>query len=363
MGHTPIPWGLRPLAHTWAESLRNPCVVGGPEKRGQNQKSLRQIRGCSGFCWRGGEGRRSHIPGSVYQKWPIKSLPFTKFNFPREEFGVRPGGLGWGGWHDASSALLSEVGSAYWPRATSPCPFLEPPPSAGGGAHQPLTPECLCSPGLAHPDSPLCQRSPRKRPGGGVWHKASVSDCLPLAAPIGLSRGGGGVDPPPELFPIQASGGALGWPLPQTEGGRGSAPVRPLSTFGAGGECARSGSGAGFCGGRPPFPRNGRAGDRCWSPNEAGAGGGASAVERGLPKGLGRPWGASKGLWSSSAACGGGGRSGGRSIRGASGGEGREERGSARSSARDEGTRTQIRALSKKDCGSQPNSLRKGPTP
>ena len=23
--------------------------------------------------------------------------------------------------------------------------------------------------------------------GGGAWHKASVSDCLPLAAPIGLS--------------------------------------------------------------------------------------------------------------------------------------------------------------------------------
>ena len=23
--------------------------------------------------------------------------------------------------------------------------------------------------------------------GGGSWHKASVSDCLPLAAPIGLS--------------------------------------------------------------------------------------------------------------------------------------------------------------------------------
>ena len=23
--------------------------------------------------------------------------------------------------------------------------------------------------------------------GGGGWHKASVSDCLPLAAPIGLS--------------------------------------------------------------------------------------------------------------------------------------------------------------------------------
>ena len=25
------------------------------------------------------------------------------------------------------------------------------------------------------------------RGGGGGWHKASVSDCLPLAAPIGLS--------------------------------------------------------------------------------------------------------------------------------------------------------------------------------
>ena len=32
--------------------------------------------------------------------------------------------------------------------------------------------------------------------GGGGWHKASVSDCLPLAAPISL--GGGGV---PKLRP------------------------------------------------------------------------------------------------------------------------------------------------------------------
>ena len=28
---------------------------------------------------------------------------------------------------------------------------------------------------------------PCGRGGGGGWHKASVSDCLPLAAPIGLS--------------------------------------------------------------------------------------------------------------------------------------------------------------------------------
>ena len=28
---------------------------------------------------------------------------------------------------------------------------------------------------------------PPEQWGGGGWHKASVSDCLPLAAPIGLS--------------------------------------------------------------------------------------------------------------------------------------------------------------------------------
>ena len=28
---------------------------------------------------------------------------------------------------------------------------------------------------------------PRSGGGGGVWHKASVSGCLPLAVPIGLS--------------------------------------------------------------------------------------------------------------------------------------------------------------------------------
>ena len=27
-------------AHKWAEVLRNPCVLGGPQKRGQNQKWL-----------------------------------------------------------------------------------------------------------------------------------------------------------------------------------------------------------------------------------------------------------------------------------------------------------------------------------
>ena len=31
------------------------------------------------------------------------------------------------------------------------------------------------------------ERARAREGGGGGWHKASVSDCLPLAAPIGLS--------------------------------------------------------------------------------------------------------------------------------------------------------------------------------
>ena len=38
--------------------------------------------------------------------------------------------------------LLSAAGGAYWPLATSPCPSLEPFPSAGGGAHRPATTSC-----------------------------------------------------------------------------------------------------------------------------------------------------------------------------------------------------------------------------
>ena len=65
--------------------------------------------------------------------------------------------------HDTCSALLSEAG-AHWPLATSPCPFVEPSPSAGGRAHRPLSP-CLAYP--LPPHTPFlsvgrwCQRSPR----------------------------------------------------------------------------------------------------------------------------------------------------------------------------------------------------------
>ena len=48
--------------------------------------------------------------------------------------------------------------------------------------HEPTPPPPCNLPAFVRPVPPR---------GGGVWHKASVSDCLPLAAPIGLSHGGG----------------------------------------------------------------------------------------------------------------------------------------------------------------------------
>ena len=51
-----------------------------------------------------------------------------------------------GGGRDACSGLLCAAGGADWPLATYPCPFLQPSPSGGGGAHRPLTPACPPSP-------------------------------------------------------------------------------------------------------------------------------------------------------------------------------------------------------------------------
>ena len=57
-----------------------------------------------------------------------------------------------------------------------------------GPLHLPQAPP-ECQPPNA--EGPLEHNPPRadigREEGGGVWHKASVSDCLPLAAPIGLS--------------------------------------------------------------------------------------------------------------------------------------------------------------------------------
>ena len=43
--------------------------------------------------------------------------------------------------------------------------------------------------GVAGPDIGAAATPTKTRAwgGGGIWHKASVSDCLPLAAPTGLS--------------------------------------------------------------------------------------------------------------------------------------------------------------------------------
>ena len=67
-------------------------------------------------------------------------------------FGTRPWWL----------ALLA-CGGAYWPLALEPSAMTSRPPHCRG-----------------HPPA-------WAGGGGGVWHKASVSGCLPLAVPIGLS--------------------------------------------------------------------------------------------------------------------------------------------------------------------------------
>ena len=105
--------------------------------------------------------------------------------------------------------------------------------------------------------------------GGGGWHKALVSDCLPLAAPIGLSplliltlcgservlvvstEGGGegvGWDPPPPRVPL--------WSPPKAD--RKLLNVNPLGTEGAEADILAvslkhwKGRGGGSRGGNPP---------------------------------------------------------------------------------------------------------------
>ena len=95
----------------------------------------------------------------------------------------------------------------------------------GGGGMSPSHPLCPPPPSLRRP---LCNERGaayhvrRRRvdrdaalEGGGGWHKASVSDCLPLAAPIGLSPlcipilcvvFGGGSAPLRAILPRQADG-------------------------------------------------------------------------------------------------------------------------------------------------------------
>ena len=67
----------------------------------------------------------------------------------------------------------------YWPLATNPCPFLEPFPSIGGGAHQPLNTVCPSFPCLPHPYLPTHPSFPlvgcaNRAPGLSLFH-CSVS--------------------------------------------------------------------------------------------------------------------------------------------------------------------------------------------
>ena len=88
----------------------------------------------------------------------------------------------WGG--GGGGAAVECFGGTNWPIATD-CPALGPSPFTSGGAPRPLTPPVsfLSLLGLSFPlYFPFFPP-----PGGGGWHKALVSGCLPLAAPIGLS--------------------------------------------------------------------------------------------------------------------------------------------------------------------------------
>ena len=64
----------------------------------------------------------------------------------------------------------------YWPLATYPCPFPDPFPSVGGGAHRPLTTLSPSSPGLAYPYLPTHPSFP----SGGRAHGA------PRTVPVSL---------------------------------------------------------------------------------------------------------------------------------------------------------------------------------
>ena len=89
--------------------------------------------------------------------------------------------------------LLSAAGGAYWPLATHRCPFLEPFPSAGCGAHRPLTNLCPPSPRLAYPDPPPYPSSPlvgcaNGAPGLSLFHCSVSSPHRGGQLPLLLTR-------------------------------------------------------------------------------------------------------------------------------------------------------------------------------
>ena len=117
------------------------------------------------------------------------------------------------------------AGGAYWPLATYPCLFFEPSPSAGGGAHRPLTPSCPPSPSLAYPHPPTHPLPfPREvvppglslshcsvsGPHGGGQRPSPLATCVQVDTHTGGWGGGGGTRP--WRLALLACGGAY-WPL------------------------------------------------------------------------------------------------------------------------------------------------------
>ena len=113
--------------------------------------------------------------------------------------------LGWGMGGGAPGGVAVCSWRAYWPLTTYPCPFLEPFPSVGGGAH-PLVPAPPILTSLPTPVlvSLLCVGSTQRRalalavghvrPSGHPALHPPLGACVSISLwGVGTSRAGGGV--------------------------------------------------------------------------------------------------------------------------------------------------------------------------
>ena len=141
------------------------------------------------WSWGGGSrggGVNAPYPATVYGH-SHTSLPLPPSSTPQQQGCTSKGGTG-GRW--GASCAVARGGSGSW---KSSCEAVSGGYQPVGGGQKWLAGLTVTLKGWGG--------------GGGVWHKASVSDCLPLAAPIGLSRGGGGHPAPPSSTALCSAGG------------------------------------------------------------------------------------------------------------------------------------------------------------